>query len=349
MYFMLIYKPRKVLGIPIDGSATSYHRVVQPLHHLMQEGLDIQFLGEQNKQAEQYDWADILYIQCLYAPDAYNFYFEQKKAGKHIIIDFDDDYINIPEDSPEQTEIVDKNGEVHKFPTKLRALYIKMFVGLADVVVVTTDTLKKLYGPSAKKIVVIPNCMSQDMKRDKPKLPNDKVRILWSGSASHKPDLLEANEKGYLQAVHEKYKDKVEFHFQGPLNFSEIFPNLPLISHPAASFGDYLNIIQDINPDIAIAPLKSNVFNQSKSNLKYLQMTLMEAAFVGQNMNPYVGIENGHDGFLADGTNSWIKALSKLVESPELRKKIVANATKYVESHFMIEKQISKWKDLVSF
>ena len=78
-------------------------------------------------------------------------------------------------------------------------------------------------------------------------------------------------------------------------------------------------------------------------------MTLMEAAFVGQSMNPYVGIDSGHDGFLADGTNAWVKALSKLIESAELRKKVVNNATKYVESHFMIEKQISKWRDLVSF
>jgi len=347
---MLIYKPRKVLGIPIDNSATSYHRVIQPLHQLMQEGLNIQFLGEQEKQLEQYAWADILYIQCLYAPDAYNFYFEQKRQGKHIIIDFDDDYINIPEDSPEQTEIIDsKTGEVFRFPTQLRTLYVKMFVGLADVVVVTTETLKKLYGPFAKKIVVIPNCMSQDMKRDIPKTPNEKVRILWSGSASHKPDLLEANEKGYLQQIHQKYGDKVEFHFQGPLNFSEIFPNLPLVSHPVASFGDYLNVIQDINPDIAIAPLKNNIFNHAKSNIKYSQMTLMEAAFIGENLNPYVAIDNGHDGFLADGATSWTKALSKLVESPELRQKIVGNATKYVESHFMIKKQVSKWRELISF
>jgi glycosyltransferase involved in cell wall biosynthesis len=345
-----MYKPRKVLGVPIDASATSYHRVIQPLYYLMEEGLDIQFLGEQEQQLDQYKWADVLYIQCLYAPDAYNFYFEQKKSGKHIIIDFDDDYINIPEDSPEQTEIINsKTGEVCRFPTELRSLYVKMFIGLADIVVVTTDTLKRLYSPFAKKIVVIPNCISQDMKRDKPKLPNDKVRILWSGSASHKPDLVEANEKGYLQQINEKYGDKVEFHFQGPLEFSELFPNLPVIAHSVASFSDYLNVIQDINPDIAIAPLKNNVFNHAKSNIKYLQMTLIEAAFVGQNLNPYIGIDSGHDGCLADSTNSWVKSLSKLIESSDLRAKVAANAMKYVESHFMIEKQISKWRELIYF
>lgn len=350
IHLMLIHKPRKVLGVPIDDNATAYHRVIQPLYYLQQEGLDIQFLAEPDKQAAQYDWADILYIQCLYAPDAYNFYFEQKKLGKKIIIDFDDDYINIPDDSPEQTEIVDhKTGKSYRFPTELRSLYIKMFVGLADVVVVTNETLKQLYSPFSKKIVVIPNCVSQDMRRDVPKLPNEKVRILWSGSASHKPDLVEANEKAYLQIIQDKYPDLVEFHFQGPINFDEIFPTLPKVSHPTVPFGEYLNLIQEINPDIAIAPLKNNVFNHAKSNLKYLQMTMMEAAFVGQNINPYSNIDSGHDGYLADGVSSWVKALSKLVESADHRKKIAANALSYVESAFMIEKKINKWKEIISY
>lgn len=347
---MLIHKARKVLGIPIDNSATSYHRVIQPLHYLAQEGLDIQFLGDPENQPQQYAQSDILYIQCLYAPDAYNFYLEQKKQGKHIVIDFDDDYINIPDDSPEQTEIIDKKtGESYKFPTKLRALYVKMFIALADIVVVSTETLKALYGPFAKKILVIPNCVSQDMKRDKPKLPNEKIRILWSGSASHKPDLLEAAEKGYLQQINEKYADKVEFHFQGPLNFSEIFPGLPHVAHPTVDFGDYLNVIQDINPDISIAPLKPNIFNAAKSNLKYLQMTLMESAFIGQSYHPYAEIESGHDGFLAEGTSSWVKALSKLIESADTRKKVVTNAMKYVEARYMIEKHINSWRSVISF
>jgi len=347
---MLVTHPRKVLGVPIDSSATSYHRVVQPLHFLMQEGAEIQFLGEQKDQPEQYQWADILYTQCLYAPDAYKFYHEQKLRGKRLIVDFDDDYLNIPIDSPEQTEIIDsKTGEVYRFPTQLRTLYVKMFIALADVVVVTTEVLKNLYAPYAKKVVVIPNCVSNEMLRDIPKYDNERIRILWTGSASHKPDLEEAYQKEFLQKINEKYGDKVEFHFQGPLDFESIFKELPMVMHPTVPYGDYLNLIQDINPDIAIAPLKLNEFNASKSNIKYLQMTLMEAAFVGQNYNPYIGIENGVDGYLVDNSESWARALSKLIESKDLRDELVTNAMKYVKSQFMIEKQIDKWRALISF
>lgn len=217
---MLIKSPRKILAAPLDNNATSYHRIIQPLYELIQKGepwnSQIQFLSEKDEQLDQYSWADLLFIQCLYAPDAYQFYCEQKSKGKFIILDFDDDYINIPEDSPEQTEIIDKDtGEVHQFPTELRSIYVQMFVQLADIVTVTNEHLKKLYSPWQKNIKVIPNCVSEEMRRDLPKEPNDKVRILWSGSSSHLPDLHYI--KGALIEIANQVGAQVEFHFQGPI------------------------------------------------------------------------------------------------------------------------------------
>ena len=41
----------------------------------------------------------------------------RRKKGKKIILDFDDDYINVPEDSAAPTRIIDKDtGEIHEFP-----------------------------------------------------------------------------------------------------------------------------------------------------------------------------------------------------------------------------------------
>lgn len=346
---MLIKNPRKILAAPLDAGATSYHRIVQPLYELAQRGSpwseNIQFLGAKEDQPDQYDWANSLFIQCLYAPSAYQFYAEQKKKGKHIILDFDDDYINIPADSPEQTQVIDKDtGEVFQYPPEMRAIYVQMFIQLADVVTVTNEHLRMLYTPWAKNIKVIPNCVSEGMRRDIPKKKNEKVRILWSGSNSHLPDLKLLLEP--LKAIKEKYGDKVEFHFQGGLPFNEIFSELPIITHPAVEFGEYLNVIQDINPDIALAPLQENMFNIAKSNLKYCQMTLMEAAVVATNYGPYTFIDHEYDGMLAKNSSEWVSAISKCIESETLRNTLVKNATKYVESNHMVEKQIFKWEEL---
>jgi hypothetical protein len=343
---MLIRKKQKVLGIPLDAGATAYHRIIQPLYTLSQKGHPVQFLGEQSKQLEQYEWADILYIQCLYAPDAYQFYADWKSKNKKIILDFDDDYINIPPDSPEQTEIIDKKtGEAYRFPPEMRSLYIQMFTQLADIVVVTTPALRNLYLPWAKEVKIIPNCVSSEMKRDVPKEPNSKVRILWSGSASHLPDL-ELIKKP-LYEVMEKVGDLVELHFQGPLEFKTIFPELPLVQHSVTDFSTYLDKIQEINPDIALGPLQSNSFNAGKSNLKYCQMTLMEAAFIGSKFGPYLDIDHEVDGMLVSGEEEWVEAILKLVENKKLRNRIVKNANKNVEINYMIERHVSRWEKLL--
>lgn len=346
---MIIKSPKKILGVPVEGGATSYHRIIQPLYELSQKGSpwteSIQFLSSPEEQLDQYDWANILLIQCQYAPSSYKFYAEQKKHGKFIVLDFDDDYINIPLDSPEQTVVIDKDtGETHQFPPELRALYIQMFIQLADVVTVTNPHLKALYSPWAKNIKVIPNCVSQAMKRDIPKVANSKVRILWSGSTSHLHDLkLLVNP---LSQIHKKYGDKVEFHFQGGLPFQEIFREIPIIAHPTVEFSEYLDTIQAINPDIALAPLRSDAFNMSKSNLKYCQMTLMEAAVIASNYGPYSFLDHEYDGMLASTESAWVDGLSKCIENESLRNTLIANATKYVYNNHMIENQIHHWEEL---
>lgn len=346
---MLVKSKRRVLGVPLDNSATSYHRVIQPLFSLMEQRHPVQFLGFQKDQLDQYKWAEILYIQCLYAPDAYQFYADWKSKGKKIIIDFDDDYINIPEDSPEQTEIIDKNtGKARKFSPKMRSLYVQMFIQLADMVTVTNNDLRSLYLPWNKNIKVIPNCVSPEMKRDKPKSKNEKIRILWTGSSSHLPDLDLV--KKPLQEIVEKYGDEVEIHLQSTLDekvLKEIVPSA--ICHPAVPFGEYLDLIQDINADIAIAPLRPIKFNLSKSNLKYSQMTLMESAFVGSDFGPYKNIDHGEDGLLASNEKEWFNCLSLLIEHKTLREKLVKNATKYVNNNYMLDKHLHRWREILVY
>lgn len=345
---MLIKSKRRVLAAPLDNNATSYHRIIQPLYELSNQGFEVQFLGPKEQQIEQYEWAEILYIQCLYAPDAYKFYADWKAKGKKIILDFDDDYINIPEDSPEQTEIIDKDGNAHSFPPQMRSLYVQMFIQLADTVVVTSDALKSLYSLWNKNIKVIPNCVSEEMQRDIPKTDNDKVRILWSGSSSHLPDLMIVKEP--LNNFLEDHPMDVELHIQTSLDEDtvlELFPTA--IYHPPVNFADYLNKIQEINADIAIAPLRDHTFNASKSNLKYSQMTLMGAAFVGSNFGPYKEIDHGIDGMLATTPDDWYAYLKQLVEDKRLRETLVKNANKQVAANYMIDKHLHRWAELLIY
>ena len=281
----------------------------------------------------------------MYTPDAFSFYTEQKEEGKKIILDFDDDYINIPEDAAAPTRIIDKDsGEIHEFPADLRILYVKMFIQLADTVVVTTEALKNVYSPWAKNIVVIPNCISTAMQRDTPKTGNTKTRILWSGSINHLQDLDIL--KAPLEKLHQKYEESIELHFQGPHEFESVFTNIPIISHEAVPFADYLDKIQDINADIFLAPLAKTALNSARSNLKFCQMTLMKAAFVATNHGPYSTIDHEIDGMLVNSENDWVEHISHLIDTPIFRNCLVANATETIDS-FMIKHHLNRWKNLL--
>lgn len=338
---------RPTLAVPLDGSATAYHRIMQPFYHLFERGKPVQFLGDSDEQPGQYAWADILYIQCLYAPGAYQFYSEQKELGKKIICDFDDDYFNIPEDSPEQTEIIDhQTGEAHQFSPELRTLWVKLFLDMVDTLVVTTPELKELYQPFTKNDVrVIPNCVAPDMARDIPKKSHDAVRLLWSGSSSHLPDLNLIKEP--LKILQDELGDKIEIFFQGPLVFDDIFPNLSFTALPAVPYGQYLNTIQDIDADIALMPIKNNAFNAGKSNLKYQQMSLLEMATVASNFGPYKCIESGVNGFLAANPNEWVSHIKTLVNDAELRRTMTDNAINYIKDNHMIADNLCMWESLL--
>lgn len=338
---------KNILAVPIDNSATAYHRIVQPMHYLKELGYPIQFLGSKEEQLEQFEWADILYIQCLYAPGAYQFYLEQRKKGKKIIIDFDDDYINIPEDSPEQTEVVDAiTGETFRFSPELRSFWIKLFLALADKVVVTTKTLRSLYQPFVQeRVIIIPNCVSFDMRRDQPKRVHSEIRILFTGSASHLPDLEII--KAPLNRVYDLYKDSVKFIFQGPIDFSKVL-NFPFEQISEVSFGEYLNLIQSIDADIGLLPLKKNDFNNAKSNLKYCQLSLLDICCVASDFGPYSDIESGINGFKCKTEDDWVFSLTKLIEDSQLRCNCIDSALKKIYDNNIIDLHLDKWKTLLS-
>jgi glycosyltransferase involved in cell wall biosynthesis len=302
---------------------------------------EVQFFQEESEQLKQCSLADVIFTQCLYSPSAYQFYRQQVRQGKKLVIDFDDDYFNIPDDSPEKMAVIDrKTGEAKLVTKESRNYWIKAFLRLATVVTVPTEPLKILYEPFCERIEVVPNCLSLDMARDIPKKSHDKIRVLWSGSSSHLPDL-----KMLTEVLSALTKEGLEVHFQGPIDFKKIFPDLNFIGHKLVDFSEYLNTIQAIDADIALMPLKANDFNRGKSNLKYLQMTFMEAACVASNFGPYAqDILHNKTGLLASNTSEWIENILRLAKNENFRKNLVDNAMKFVKDNFLVNQHLDKWR-----
>jgi len=76
--------------------------------------------------------------------------------------------------------------------------------------------------------------------------------------------------------------------------------------------------------DINIAPIEmDNSFCEAKSELKFVEAALVEVCTVASPTGPFRrAIRNGETGFLAENSETWISALSRLTKDPSLRKRI---------------------------
>jgi len=86
--------------------------------------------------------------------------------------------------------------------------------------------------------------------------------------------------------------------------------------------------------DINLAPLSKNKFNQGKSDIKFLEASLLKIPTVASSVGGFAEtITNDDNGYLAYTQEDWIKKLSKLIEDESLRRQMGESAHEYVINH----------------
>ena len=96
-------------------------------------------------------------------------------------------------------------------------------------------------------------------------------------------------------------------------------------------------------------PLPENEWTKGKCGFKGLQYMALEIPCV---MSP-VGvnseiISDSINGFLADNEDEWVEKISMLIDHPELRNKIGAEARKTVEEKYSVEANQEKYLFLLN-
>ena len=116
------------------------------------------------------------------------------------------------------------------------------------------------------------------------------------------------------------------------------------------NFKKFMNwLSKTVNWDIAIVPLKDTIFNQSKSELKYIELSVLSIPAVYSDMCVYNSvIENGLNGFLAKSDNDWIEKIEMLINDESLRKQISQNAQKDVFENYTLNNRVNLWDAILS-
>ena len=155
------------------------------------------------------------------------------------------------------------------------------------------------------------------------------IRIIYgSGTKTHNIDFLEA---APALANILKENPNVRFRIIGYLELPEYFDEVQsqIERIPFCNYTEYLTYLSEC--DISIAPLENFVFNDAKSNIKYLEASITKVASVCSPRAAFADvIVNGENGFLADNEQQWHEAFDTLIQNPELRDSMAQEAYRTV-------------------
>ena len=236
--------------------------------------------------------------------------------------------------------------------------YVKKMIGMADGVVVSTQKLKEVYGEFNKKVEVIPNHLPKfvwgdvfpvhDYKNEK-----EKIKILWAGSQNHfpLPDMKKSGIQGgdfggKLMDFIKKTADKYNWIFVGanpPELKSEIKMKKVRFIKWKHIF-EYPQFVKNLEPDICIAPLFQDEFNECKSNIKCLEYSAIGAPGVYTNIRPYKEMS-----LISDTDEEMISQIEKLAGDIDYRAKIWKKDFNTVEPNLFWEENGNVLKYINSY
>lgn len=289
-----------------------------------------------NYDADNVLWSDLIIVQRTAPADLPKNYLDNLLSSKVPIIYEIDDYL---------TGTFSKNHRDACYMNRC-APFMMDFIKKADGVTVSTEQLYNKYS-ALNNVTVLPNLIDTNLwKVRPPKNPGDKIVILYAGTGTHIDDL-EMIEPALLD-IYNRFSNLIKFIFFGCI--TQKLRELPTVEYiKEISYVEYIKVFENLEVDIAIAPLLDNELNNCKSNIKWLEYSISGIPGIYSDVLPYQNICNGKTGFLAKPTKqSWVEALEQLILKPALRMEIALTAQQEVNELFSIsvakDQYLDFWK-----
>lgn len=248
---------------------------------------------------------DILHYNRLYGyVESTDELFDKiRQFGVRIVQDVDDHW-----EMPDEFEIkgiMKDNGDQYKELVQM---------GKVDAVTTTTDIFAREIGEINRNVFVIPNGidMSHRMWQGED-IDSEYVRIGWLGSIMRHWDLMRMKDSIDRLYLDPELRGKFRFvQVGGESRDNDIFKGPEFVYHvgvPAWEFGKYYREL-----DICLGPMKENIYNRCKSEIKMVEAGMNGKPFVCQDFGIYSShIENGVNGFLIGKDDDWYTPLRELI------------------------------------
>lgn len=308
----------KMLFCLADYHGCGFYRMMQPAF-MLSKIHDVQC--RMPKMDEDFSGYDLIVLQRQIHPDWIQIINEGKDRGCKFVYDLDDDIYSMPEYYP---------GKEYWDKYKYNA---EVLMSLCNAVTVSTEPLRKIVRKINSNVYVTRNTIIEP----KEPLPekNCRIRIGCCMTNHHKSDFGDFIVGPLLQASK-----------QAELTFIGYIP--PEFIGKAVYYDfiqpqDFIAFLRDMNLDIAVIPCRTEKFNQSRSNLKFLQHGINKTAVIASGTYPYLKTVNSDIGVVVHNKSSeWSKALTELIEDKDKRETMGENAYQFVRSNYLLQNQLGE-------
>lgn len=279
-----------------------------------------------------------------------------KTYGKKIVMDNDDTYLpnsGLP-------TIMKKGFEDNMDLLEEYSNNLTKAAEIADLVTVATPFLKEEYSKYNDNVVILPNQVDPFEYPLILKNNGKKKRVGLIGSVAATGDYKQIEDAlGYLKGRGDveivvfglppkgtKEHEKMREIYKAELAFWDEYADF---RQPYVRMRDYFETLNDLRLDLMLIPRDESYFNKCKSNIKYLEASMLEIPVIAQSFtdgnSPYdKDIMNSENGYLVKTGDSWIPTLEKMLDNDSLRKQIAKRAKEYTLKNYNIETNYLNWQ-----
>jgi glycosyltransferase involved in cell wall biosynthesis len=321
-------RPTRILYVVEDMWGCAWYRAHVPGVELMRRGYEV--VLHEKIHAPTLEMCDVVVFQRPSVPKAFKAIELARTAGKRVVVDIDDDLWSIHTSNPAFASW-SGTGSLEVLQSCLSA---------AHLVTVSTQDLVSVVRPMNANVTVIPNMLPAEHWPSERVRRKDHGRLVvgWAGSPSHAVDL--AVMTGTVETILDRYPN-VEVVLAG-------MRDVPFRPHERLRFIDHVMIEQYPSVlsqfDIGMIPLADGQFNRCRSDLKFLEYSMIGIPSVASKVSPYEGsVTHGVNGLLARNPKDWLKHLGRLIEDGSLRDSIGQAAREFAEGR-TVQATIGLWE-----
>ncbi len=329
----------KVLCIVPAVDAPFVINIQQPFEILKSRGtLSFSVKMEEHALMSDIVGHDVIFFFRNSSPAILKLLHFSKLAGKLVIYSVDDNFFELAssEKGPMDALLLDAHSRYMR-KSDIVLVYSEPMVERASQL--NPNVIKMLPGG-----IDFSTFSGVERRRDK----KNKIRIIYATSRFGN-DILSKLFLPALIKILTEYAGRVEMDLWG-------FRPAELEGIPGVSYAqkmDYLTYIRRLyaeNFDIGLAPLKDDLFHQSKTNTKFRDYGACDIAGIYSNVDVYSNcVSDGKTGLVVQNTDeAWYRAMKKLIDDEILRESIKKNAHRYVRANYDKEATADRFYEIFS-